>query len=630
MRAHGPFRLLALFVAALLGVALVATTRRAAAAGGAPELRTQISSDIVSVGNTIQIQLVAMVTGGSRPTDPRPGNIVGFSLRGTSQAPTTQMIIANGVRTDKSGLTTTWTLRADKPGTFTVGPASVVVDGRRYPGQAVRITVLSAGSSTQRPQQGGIDPMDPWKGLFGLDPGGANDREEEPRVTADPKLSLDAARGQTAFLHATIDKARAVVGEQVTLSVLLYTDAMEREPDFTDVHEATAGDFLKRSLLDNDSQARYLGAALVGGRLFNVKLIRKSAFFPLKTGTLEIGPMTLSLARRGDVKRESELLKVEVTEPPVAGRPAGYAIGDVGRYSLTTEVSPRELERGGAVGVTVDLEGTGNLPAQLAVPTRTGVEWLTPETHEKMGATRGTERFGGKRTFSYVVRIQTAGDVDLGELQLPYWDPDARQYGVARAKLGTVKVKGTGTAAVADAPIDPLPGLPDARPSLAGPRPAARRLGDSPLYWLSLGIAPLAYPLFAGARSVARRARARRAERAEDPRTEMDARIAEAEARSKDTDAKALDLATARALEASAIACAEVNLRAASSEAAAEKLSHVGLSADDARAVAELHRECQAARFSPEDVPTADARARWTQARGLIKALGKARQAQAA
>lgn len=630
MRGPRPLQTAAALLFALVVCALFTFARRAGAAG--PELRTQISTDIVSVGNTIQIQLQAMVAGGSRPTDPRPGNINGFSLRGTSQSPTTQVMIANGVRTDKAGLTTTWTLRADKPGTFTIGPASVAIDGRRHMGQAVRITVLSAGSSTQRPQQlpqGGIDPMDPWKGLFGLDPGGAVDRDE-PRVTADPKLSLDAARGQIAFLHSTIDKTRAVVGEQVTLSVLLYTDAMEREPDFTDVHEATAGDFLKRSLLDNDSQARFLGAALVGGRLFNVKLIRKSAFFPLKTGLLEIGPMTLSLARRGDVKRESELLKVEVTEPPVAGRPAGYAIGDVGKYFLTAEVTPRELDRGGAVGVTIDLEGTGNLPAQLPVPARAGVEWLTPETHEKLGATRGTERFGGKRTFSYVVRLQTAGDVDLGEIQLPFWDPDARQYGVAKATLGKVRVKGTGGPAAADAPIDPLPGLPEARPTLAGARPTVRRLGDSPLYWLGLGVAPLAYPLFAGARGVARRARERRAAKEDDPRTEMDARVAEAEAKNKESDAKALDLATARALEASAIACADVNLRAASADAAAEKLAHVGLSQDDARAVAELHRACQAARFSPEDVPTEDARARWKQARGLIKALGKARQAEAA
>src|SRR5262249_44101284 len=155
----------------------------------------------------------------------------------------------------------------------------------------------------------------------------------------DRKLSLEASRAPIAFLHATIDKSRVVVGEQVTLSVLLYIDPREREPDFTDVHEAPAADFVKRSLLDNDSQARYLGAALVAGHVWNMKLVRKSALFPLKAGDLEIGPMQLALTRTpGDAKRESETLKVHVTEPPMAGRPAGYQLGDVGHFELSTEV----------------------------------------------------------------------------------------------------------------------------------------------------------------------------------------------------------------------------------------------------------------------------------------------------
>ncbi len=612
--------------AVLCAFGVLVVTRPAAAAP--PELRTQITADTIGVGEVIQLQLQAMSTGPERPADPRPGNINGFSLRGTSVSPSTQTIIINGVRTDKVGVTATWSLCADRPGTFTIGPPTVSVGGRRFSGQPAKIMVLPAGHAPPRPQGGVVDPMDPWKGIFGFDFGNAPDREEDPRITTDPKLSLDAPRGATAFLHATIDRARVVVGEQVTLSVLLYVDAMEREPDFTDVHEATAGDFLKRSLLDNDAQPRFLGAALVGGRLYNVKMIRKSALFPLKTGSLEIGPMTLSLARaRGDAKRESEPVRVDVTEPPVAGRPAGYIVGDVGHFEISTEVTPRDVERGGAVGVTIELGGTGNLPSQLPVPTRAGVEWLTPETHEKLGSTRGTDRFGGKRTFSYVVRMQTAGDVDLGELQVPYWDPDARTYGVARGKLGVVHVKGTSAPSAADAPVEALPGLPEARPALAGGRPALRRFGDSWLYWAGLLVAPLAYPFFAGARAASRRARARRAEKAGDPRTDMNARIAEAETHARGADAKALDLATARALEASTVACANVSLRAATGDAAAEELSKAGATEDDARSLAELYRTCQAARFSPEAVPIEDARARWKQARALIKALGKARAA---
>ncbi len=612
-----------LFAVALALASLFARSAMAAP----PELRTAVSADTVALGEIVQLQLQAMVTGGAQPANPRAGATSGFQLRGTSVSPSSQTLIMNGVRTDKQGLVATWSLHAERPGTFTIGPPSVEVAGKRFTGQAVRIVVLPAGQAP--PSRGGLGPLSPWLGRFGLDDDAP--REVDPTASADPKLALDAPRGQTAFLHATVDKTRAVVGEQVTLSVMLYCEANQNEPDFTDVHEATASDYLKRSLLDNDSQARFLGLGVVGGRLYRVKLIRKSALFPLKTGALDIGPMNLAFARaRGDTRRESERLVVDVTEPPLAGRPAGYIVGDVGHFSLTSEVAPREVERGGAVGVTIQLEGSGNLPAALAVPTRAGVEWLTPETSEKVGGLRGGDKFGGQRRFAYVVRMQTAGDVDLGEVQVPYWDPDARAYGVARATIGVVHVSGAPGAAPAEAPIDPLPGLPAARAGLAGAAPTARRLGDAWFFWLGLAVGPLAYPVFAGARAAARRLRAGRDAKAGDPRTDMHARVAEAEAAARRSDAKALDRAAARALEASAIACADVSLRGLGADAAILELARAGLPADDAREVVLLHQECQTARFSPEEVPAEDAKARWKKARGLIKALGKAHGAEAA
>jgi hypothetical protein len=107
--------------------------------------------------------------------------------------------------------------------------------------------------------------------------------EPQPAITTDPRFALEHDRGRIAFLHATIDKTQAVVGEQITFSVFLYVDAAEHPPDFTDVHEATADDFVKRALFEDDQNDHQLGHALAGGRVWRVKLLRKSALFPLKT-----------------------------------------------------------------------------------------------------------------------------------------------------------------------------------------------------------------------------------------------------------------------------------------------------------------------------------------------------------
>ncbi len=86
---------------------------------------------------------------------------------------------------------------------------------------------------------------------------------------------------------------------------------------------------------------------------------------------------------------------------------------------LSAQVTPRDVDQGGAVGVHLEPspEWAGNVPASIAPPARTGVEWLAPEVHEQMGNI-GHDTFGGKRSFDYVVRVRRAGEVDLGEVSL--------------------------------------------------------------------------------------------------------------------------------------------------------------------------------------------------------------------
>ena len=44
---------------------------------------------------------------------------------------------------------------------------------------------------------------------------------------------------------------------------------------------------------------------------------------------------------------------MHVSEPPIAGASAGYAVGDVGKFALSADVSGRDIEQDGAIGVTV-------------------------------------------------------------------------------------------------------------------------------------------------------------------------------------------------------------------------------------------------------------------------------------
>jgi hypothetical protein len=83
-------------------------------------------------------------------------------LAGPYTATSSSTSFVNGHRTSSFSQTYTYTLIAQHPGTFTIGPATIKVDGENYQSNGVRIQVLpedeqttadnTTASSSQRPQ----------------------------------------------------------------------------------------------------------------------------------------------------------------------------------------------------------------------------------------------------------------------------------------------------------------------------------------------------------------------------------------------------------------------------------------------------------------------------------------------
>jgi len=634
-----PVRFGALVTAAILFVCAIASGQ------ATPQVQVDIDGDVVGVGDLLHVEMRA-TSSQAMPKDPRPGGTPGFTVRGQSQSPSQTHISINGNRSDQYALVVDWGLQAQRVGTFSIGPVSVDIGGTRYESKPVSVRVVPAGHAPARqppPQRGmpspfGFSPFDPWRNLIPGMPGVdiAPPAAPEPQVTLDPKLSLDAPLALVYFLHAAVDKTSAVVGEQVTFSVFEYRDIGSSgiQIDEEDLHDAQVADFVKHALLREDQDPTLVGFASIGGRTWAVKLVRKWALFPLHSGDLAIGPMSLTVLRPAGAAagaRRTEAFRIHVTEPPAAGRPPGYALGDVGRFTLTAQVQPRDIEQGGAVGVHVELAGTGNLPTALSPGAREGVEWLAPEVHESLGSS-GHDAYGGKRSFDFVVRIQKTGSVDLGDLALPFWDPDQRRYQVARAPLGSVKVAPSAAAAIAPAAEQrPLPGLPDARRTVEGPIVHRAHADDSPWFWLGLAAGPLAFGLAVAGRAAGRRVARSWQRRRASPAADLKERISSADVACRTGDARGADAAIVRALEAATVAHVGVNVRASVGTEVAGRLERAGVAHDAASSFATLLFECEAARFAPEagelGEPARDAaRARWVRAQEIIRTLGRAQE----
>ncbi|MEO8875563.1 MAG: BatD family protein, partial [Polyangiaceae bacterium] len=599
------------------------------------------------VGDRIQLHLVAK-SSTSLPSDPQLlANSTIFESSGASITPTQSITVVNGTMSSENVLLVDWTLLAKQQGTATFTPR-IKIEGKLVQSNPVSITVVAAGTAPPPTQQ--RRPFDPFGGLMGpmggaggtlnFDPfsmlnGGNPDPQTQPMqpvVPLESKLALPAPRGSVAFLHALADKTTAVVGEQVTYSVYLYVDPDQREPDFNDVHESTAADFIKQNLIDDAKDNQAVQYATVGGKIWGTKLIRKWALFPLKTGLLEIGSMRLAVvgARGANAARGSEPLVIKIDDPPIAGRPPGYVSGNVGVFQVQATVAPKAVDRGGAIAVDVDLSGTGNLPTNITPPPQQGVDWLTPEVRDNVAASK-TGVFGGSRRFSFVVHLNKPGSIDLGEIAIPYFDPDQHTYGVARAALGVVTVK-AGANAATDAAAqddDPLSKLPPLQPGFSREAPRAH-LADRPIFWLALLFSPLSFVVVAGGRSVSRRLRSSLEFRRASPDSLLTKRISDAKSACKENDSRAADAAIVKMIEQGAIVRAGVNVRALTIDEIEDHLAVRGVARAAAEEIADILRACEGARFLPEAGNIETSRERLARAIAALDELGKKKKLETA
>jgi hypothetical protein len=381
----------------------------------------------------------------------------GIKILGQSSGPFHSMQIVNGQVTTRNGTIVTWTVRADQLGKQRIGPVTYTTKSGTHVAPAITVEVSKTAH-----------PMDPFaRAMRGLSL--IPDAQEEDNDPADPSLAVEGKHPLDFFVHARADKDKVVIGEQLTVTYDIYLAESQREPDLFDLKEATCDQCL---VFDHTEQrGGRLGIGMVDGRRYVVKRIRKTAFFPLGAGAIRIAPLSLVGGTRR-VKRESNAIDVAVVEPPKAGRPGGYTLGDTGAFELGCEVSGDTVEAGGTVIVTAKVSGSGNFPSKLQLPHVRGLNFLEPEVREAIGP-NGEGLRAGSKTFTYAVRAEVPGKNTLGSIQWPVFDPKRESYRTLSCSLGALRVTGTAAASAEPsiplkAPIAALEGAPAAAAAPSG------------------------------------------------------------------------------------------------------------------------------------------------------------------
>ncbi len=315
-----------------------------------------------------------------------------------SAGSSTNMSWVNGAMT--SSRTWTYRLVPKRAGSFTIGSVQVEFGDDVYSTEPIEIEIVE-----------------------GEAPRAASQPEERPSSGVE-------SSGRDVFITTSVNKSRAYVGEQVTLSFKFYRAAeLWEQPRYT-APELTG--FWVVDIPDHESYYE-----VVDGIRYDVIEI-KTGLFGTSVGTATVGPALLSyrgrtapvtfFSRGGPVRTLStEPIEIEVVRLPSEGRPASFG-GAVGDYKFDAALDSEMVDQWKPVTLTISVAGNGNVrtipdPALPDLP-----EFRIYESGTSTDTSTRNGVVSGRKTYEYVLVPQTAGPKTVPSISLSFFDPRRETY----------------------------------------------------------------------------------------------------------------------------------------------------------------------------------------------------------
>ena len=346
----------------------------------------------------------------------------------------TNMQIVNG-KVSQS-VTYSYYLQPTQKGTFSIGSASVEVDGKTLTTQPIEVKVVDAGAAS------------------------GNSGSGEPQ-----SVDIEKQLKKQLFVRASPSRRSVYEGEQLSLTYKFFTRV-----NFSDLKQLEAPDFNGFWVENIDLGQGQQKNEIVDGVQYTTDVIKKVVLFPQRSGKLQIGRMELEAMvpvrvsrpkkRRspfddpffGDVfgdngfreyiySFKSNPITIEVKPLPSQNKPSDFS-GIVGAYSLDATVDKAEIETGEPITYSIKLSGKGNFKSLQAFELNfpNDFEVYEPQISDRYSVGGGVSR--GSKSFDYLIVPQNPGTFTLPELSLSIFNPEKKRYETLKSEPFTLKVTG--------------------------------------------------------------------------------------------------------------------------------------------------------------------------------------------
>lgn len=360
-------------------------------------------------------------------------------LYGPSTSSQSSFSMVNGKTTQSSSMTFTYTLLAQKEGTFKLPAATVISNGKSIRSQTATIQVYPASN----PSQGG----------------GASAQGSQPNNSQHQQSSQRGVSNSDIFITVSANKTQVYEQEAVLLTYKLYTLVNVRQLS----GEMPELDGFHCQELDSKAQMT-LKHERRDGRNYGTAVWRQYVLFPQKSGKLVIPSVSFdaevevinksadpfdiffsggSLAQlvRKTIKTPELVLNVSPLPEP---RPVNFS-GAVGQFSISASLTPEQVNANDAASLRMVVSGHGNMKLMKApkVEFPKDFEVYTPKQNDKTSITSSGAK--GNVIYDYVIVPRHGGKFDIDPVEFTYFDPDAKQYKTLKTDPFAISVaKGKG------------------------------------------------------------------------------------------------------------------------------------------------------------------------------------------
>ena len=389
----------------------------------------------VVVGRPFQVTY----TVNQRSRDLRAPEFTDFDvLSGPYTSTSSSTSFVNGKRTSSFEQTYTYMLMAQKAGTFTIGPATVKVDGEHVQSNGVRIQVLPEDEQAAQSSQPSAGSQ-------------ASQRSQSAQSS-----SSGAVNSENLFVRTIASKTRVHEQEALMITYKLYFANVDvaQLTNNTKLPEFTG--FLKQELEQGEIQTEL---EHYNGRNYQTAVLYRTILYPQHSGDIKIDPANFEAVLR--VQTRSQVRSIfddffgsytnvtkMLTAPGVtihvaalpSGKPTGFS-GGVGKFTLTPSISQTEVQTNDAVTIKLDISGAGNMKLLKtpAIDWPEGFEPYDPKVTNNFNTT--TSGVSGTKSIEYLAIPRSAGEYTIPAVHFSYFDIDEKAYKTLSTPEYTILVK---------------------------------------------------------------------------------------------------------------------------------------------------------------------------------------------